>query len=58
MNNPQVIEEIANEETLVMICIDDDNQYGLLVDSNYAKDRLTIKANSFQEAREMAKSLL
>lgn len=58
MNNPQVIEEIANEETLVMICIDDDNQYGLLVDSNYAKDRLTIKANNLQEAREMAKSLL
>jgi hypothetical protein len=58
MNNPHVIEEVANEETLVMICVDDDKQYGLLVDSNYAKDRLELKCDSLQEAREKAKSLL
>ena len=59
LNEYRCIDEVASEETLVMIC-QYNNEYRLLVDSYYlgTDNRIVVKCDSLEDARARAKSLL
>lgn len=57
MNEPRLIEELGNADTLISVCVDKNGQYGLLIE-NRAGETSTVLCETLLRARWTAKSLL